>query len=117
MANYLKISSSAAHPCRLLSSPVWVEGYAPPSDPRMRSFGVTPDPGVLEINLPPAGNWDELEHINTVLDEEARRNRLTAEKFDYSGGHNATGGGSHIAIGGPTVPDSPLLRRPDLLRS
>jgi uncharacterized protein (DUF2126 family) len=97
--------------------PVWVEGYAPPADPRMRSFSVTPDPGVLEINLPPASDWDELEHINTILDEEARSNRLTAEKFDYSGGHNATGGGSHIVIGGATVLDSPLLRRPDLLRS
>ena len=97
--------------------PVWVEGYAPPSDPRLRSFSVTPDPGVLEVNLPPASNWDELEQINTVLDEEARRNRLTAEKFAYDGSHIATGGGSHIVIGGATVLDSPFLRRPDLLRS
>lgn len=117
LADYLNMVSAVEDTCRYLNMPVWVEGYAPPSDPRMRSFSVTPDPGVLEINLPPAGDWDELEHINTVLDEEARRNRLTAEKFDYSGGHNATGGGSHIAIGGATVPDSPLLRRPDLLRS
>jgi uncharacterized protein (DUF2126 family) len=97
--------------------PVWVEGYAPDSDPRLRSFSVTPDPGVLEINLPPASNWVELEEIYTVLDEEARRNRLTAEKFQFDGGHISTGGGSHIVIGGATVLDSPILRRPDLLRS
>ena len=97
--------------------PVWLEGYPPPSDPRLRSFSVTPDPGVLEVNLPPASNWDELEQINTVLFEEARRNRLTAEKFAYDGSHLATGGGSHIVIGGATVLDSPFLRRPDLLRS
>jgi uncharacterized protein (DUF2126 family)/transglutaminase-like putative cysteine protease len=117
LADYLDMVNAVEDTCRFLRIPVWVEGYAPPSDPRMRSFSVTPDPGVLEINLPPASDWDELEHINTLLDEEARRNRLTAEKFGYDGGHNATGGGSHIAIGGPTVPDSPLLRRPDLLRS
>jgi uncharacterized protein (DUF2126 family) len=94
-----------------------VEGYAPAPDPRLRSFSVTPDPGVLEVNLPPASNWDELERINTLLDAEARRNRLTAEKFAYDGGRIATGGGNHIVIGGATLLDSPLLRRPDLLRS
>jgi uncharacterized protein (DUF2126 family) len=78
---------------------------------------VTPDPGVLEVNLPPASNWDELERINTLLDGEARRNRLTAEKFAYDGSRIATGGGNHIVIGGATLLDSPLLRRPDLLRS
>jgi uncharacterized protein (DUF2126 family)/transglutaminase-like putative cysteine protease len=117
LADYLDMVSAVEDTCRFLDMPVWLEGYTPPSDPRMRSFSVTPDPGVLEVNLPPAANWDELEDLNTILDEEARRNRLTAEKFDYSGGHNATGGGSHIVIGGATVLDSPLLRRPDLLRS
>jgi len=117
LADYLDIVSAVEDTCRFLNMPVWVEGYAPPSDPRMRSFSVTPDPGVLEVNLPPAASWDELEDNNTILDEEARRNRLTTEKFDNSGGYNATGGGSHIVIGGATVLDSPLLRRPDLLRS
>jgi uncharacterized protein (DUF2126 family)/transglutaminase-like putative cysteine protease len=117
LADYLDMVSAVEDTCRFLNMPVWVEGYTPPSDPRLRSFSVTPDPGVLEVNLPPAANWNELEEINNILDEEARRNRLTAEKFDYSGGHNATGGGSHIVIGGATILDSPLLRRPDLLRS
>ena len=117
LADYLDMVGAVEDTCRFLNIPVWVEGYTPPSDPRMRSFSVTPDPGVLEVNLPPAANWDELEDIHTILDEEARRHRLTAEKFDYSGGHGATGGGSHIVIGGATVLDSPLLRRPDLLRS
>ena len=103
--------------CAHLHKPVWLEGYPPPSDPRLRSFSITPDPGVLEVNLPPARNWGELEQINTLLCEEARHNRLTAEKFAYNGSHLATGGGSHIVIGGATVLDSPFLRRPDLLRS
>jgi uncharacterized protein (DUF2126 family) len=117
LADYLDLLAAVEDTCQYLHKPVWLEGYAPPSDPRLRSFSVTPDPGVLEINLPPAGNWDELERINTVLFEEARKNRLTAEKFAYDGSHLATGGGSHIVIGGATVLDSPFLRRPDLLRS
>jgi uncharacterized protein (DUF2126 family)/transglutaminase-like putative cysteine protease len=117
LADYLDLLSAVEDTCQYLKIPAWVEGYAPPPDPRLRSFSVTPDPGVLEVNLPPAGNWDELERINTLLDGEARRNRLTAEKFAYDGTRVATGGGNHIVIGGATVMDSPLLRRPDLLRS
>jgi uncharacterized protein (DUF2126 family) len=117
LADYLDLLAAVEDTCQYLHKPVWLEGYPPPSDPRLRSFSVTPDPGVLEINLPPASDWDELEQINSVLFEEARRNRLTAEKFAYDGSHLATGGGSHIVIGGATVFDSPFLRRPDLLRS
>ena len=117
LADYLDMVAAIEDTCLYLQRPVWLEGYAPPADPRMRSFSITPDPGVLEVNLPPASNWDELEQIYTVLSEEARRNRLTAEKFAYDGAHVGTGGGSHIVIGGATVLDSPFLRRPDLLRS
>jgi uncharacterized protein (DUF2126 family) len=117
LADYLDLVAAIEDSCQYLQTPVWLEGYTPPADPRLRSFSVTPDPGVLEVNLPPASNWDELEQINTLLFEEARRNRLTAEKFTYEGGHLATGGGSHIVVGGATMLDSPFLRRPDLLRS
>jgi uncharacterized protein (DUF2126 family)/transglutaminase-like putative cysteine protease len=117
LTDYLDLVAAVEDTCQYLQKPVWLEGYPPPSDPRLRSFSITPDPGVLEVNLPPASNWEELERINAVLFEEARQNRLTAEKFAHDGSHNATGGGSHIVIGGATVLDSPVLRRPDLLRS
>jgi uncharacterized protein (DUF2126 family) len=117
LADYLDLVAAVEDTCQHLHTPVWLEGYAPPSDPRLQSFSITSDPGVLEVNLPPASHWDELEQVNTVLFEEARKNRLTAEKFAYNGSHLATGGGSHIVIGGATVRDSPFLRRPDLLRS
>jgi uncharacterized protein (DUF2126 family)/transglutaminase-like putative cysteine protease len=117
LADYLDLVSAVEDTCQYLQIPVWVEGYAPAPDPRLRSFSVTPDPGVLEVNLPPASNWDELERINILLDAEARRNRLTAEKFGYDGRCTGTGGGNHIVIGGATLLDSPILRRPDLLRS
>src|SRR5271170_1288337 len=89
LADYLDLVAAVEETCQFLGKPVWLEGYPPPSDPRLRSFSVTPDPGVLEINLPPASNWDELERTNTVLFEEARQNRLTAEKFGYDGTHLA----------------------------
>jgi uncharacterized protein (DUF2126 family) len=117
LADYLDLIAATEDTCRYLRMPVWLEGYAPTPDLRMHCFSATPDPGVLEINLPPAKNWDELEAINTMLDDEARLNRLTTSKFAIDGSHRSTGGGSHIVIGGPSLPDSPLLRRPDLLRS
>jgi uncharacterized protein (DUF2126 family) len=117
LADYLDLLAAVEDTCQYLGMPVWLEGYPPPSDPRLISFSVTPDPGVLEVNLPPASTWDELVQFNRVLFEEARRNRLAAEKFAYDGSHIATGGGSHIVIGGATILDSPFLRRPDLLRS
>jgi uncharacterized protein (DUF2126 family)/transglutaminase-like putative cysteine protease len=117
LADYLGLVAAVEDTCRHLRKRVWLEGYPPPPDPRLRFFSVTPDPGVLEINLPPSRNWDELEQTNTILFEEARKNRLTAEKFAYDGTHLATGGGSHIVIGGASLAESPLIRRPDVLRS
>jgi uncharacterized protein (DUF2126 family) len=117
LADYLDLVAAVEDTCKYLNLPVWVEGYAPAGEQRLRFFSVTPDPGVLEINLPPASNWDELEEINTVLDEQARSLRLTSERFSDDGAQIATGGGCHIVIGGATVLDSPILRRPALLRS
>jgi len=117
LADYLDMVAAVEETCAHLKKPVWLEGYVPPSDPRLNSFSVTPDPGVIEVNLPPAATWDELEHINQTVFNEAEANQLTAQKFGFDGKHTATGGGNHIVIGGPTAADSPLLRRPGLLRS
>ncbi|HET9749219.1 MAG TPA: transglutaminase family protein [Casimicrobiaceae bacterium] len=94
-----------------------IEGYPPPRDPRIRTLFVTPDPGVLEVNVPPATTWRELVDLNSALYEEARLARLTTEKFMLDGRHVGTGGGNHVTLGGASVQESPLLRRPDLLQS
>lgn len=97
--------------------PVIMEGYEPPQDPRLQRLMVTPDPGVIEVNIHPAGNWEELIANTETLYEEARQSRLGTEKFMLDGRHSGTGGGNHVTIGAAAPADSPILRRPHLLRS
>ena len=97
--------------------PVVVEGYGPPVDARLLSLSITPDPGVIEVNVAPTGSFAEQSLQLQTLYDQARQARLCAESFDVDGTHGGTGGGNHITLGGITPADSPLLRRPDLLVS
>jgi uncharacterized protein (DUF2126 family) len=98
-------------------TPILVEGYPPPRDPAIRALLVTPDPGVIEVNVHPSASWRELVATTQALYEDARQSRLATEKFMLDGRHTGTGGGNHVTLGGATPADSPLLRRPDVLQS
>jgi transglutaminase-like putative cysteine protease len=117
LEDYLALVSAVEETAATLKLKLWIEGYTPPRDSRIQLLSVTPDPGVIEVNIHPASTWKDLVHNVTLLYEEARLTRLGTEKFMLDGRHTGTGGGNHVTLGGATATESPMLRRPDVLKS
>ncbi len=117
LEDYLNLVQAIEATAEELQYQIVMEGYPPPRDPRLKLLQVTPDPGVIEVNIHPAYNWKELVEHTEFLYNAAFESRLSAEKFMTDGRHTGTGGGNHFVMGGATPIDSPFLRRPELLAS
>ncbi|MBL8305658.1 MAG: transglutaminase family protein, partial [Rubrivivax sp.] len=117
LEDYLELLAAIEATAAELKVKIVLEGYPPPRDPRLKSLSVTPDPGVIEVNIHPAESWEQLVDHTEFLYEAAHQSRLSTEKFMLDGRHTGTGGGNHFVLGGATPADSPFLRRPDLLSS
>ena len=117
LESYISLCEAIEGTAQNLNLPVVIEGYHPKHDNRLEKLVVAPDPGVVEVNVQPAKSWREIVNNYDILFDLAKASRLSAEKFMLDGQHTGTGGGNHITLGGTQPKDSPLLRRPDLLRS
>jgi len=117
LEDYLELLAAVEATAEDLGVTIVLEGYTPPRDPRLKLLQVTPDPGVIEVNIHPAHDWGELVQHTEFLYQAAFETRLSAEKFMTDGRHTGTGGGNHFVLGGATPADSPFLRKPEVLAS
>jgi uncharacterized protein (DUF2126 family) len=114
---YVDLLAAVERAAQALQHPIVIEGYRPPINQGIQGFQITPDPGVLEVNIHPAHSWKQLVDLHTVLDRAAAQCGLGTIRYERDGRPIDTGGGAHITLGGQYPHESPLVRRPDLIRS
>jgi len=76
---------------------------------------VTPDPGVLEINLAPCATTIDLVAQARKVWSAARRAGLSPTRYRYNGDVTDSGGGGQLTLGGSRPDTSPFIRYPHVL--
>jgi uncharacterized protein (DUF2126 family) len=90
-------------------------GPPPPLDDGDAWLTVTPDPGVVEVNMAPAPDSTSFLAQATAVWRAAEAAGLAAVRYRYNGDVADSGGGGQITLGGPTAAQSPFFRYPHLL--
>ncbi|MBZ0189656.1 MAG: transglutaminase family protein [Candidatus Obscuribacterales bacterium] len=114
---YLELVTAVEEAAAQSGIKVRIEGYPPSPDPRLRSLSVTPDPGVVEVNLPVCSSLREYARSMALVAETASESGLATEKYQLDGRIIGTGGGHHITLGGPSPLKSPFIENPHILAS
>jgi len=92
-----------------------ISGYFPLETRNLVRYTFASDPGVIEVNLPPAPDWKTHQSQLDRLDLAAAEAGLRTVKYHFNGFTQGTGGGAHICFGGPAAKRSPFLTRRNFL--
>jgi len=76
---------------------------------------VTPDPGVVEVNMAPAADLGTYARWAALVHQAAGEAGLSPLRYRYNGELVDSGGGGQLTFGGPSPEASPFFRRPWLL--
>ncbi len=95
-------------------------GYVPTDETgRWCRLGLTADPGVLEVNLPPCDTWANYARWLQRLERAGERVGLRSYKEISADADKTeppaqagTGGGNHLLFGGPRLEENPFFTRP-----
>ncbi len=92
---------------------IFFEGYLPSDEANVWTrVGLTADPGVLEINVPPCETWQDYHRWLVILEETGRTVEMRSWKQNPQGNDAGTGGGNHLLFGGPSLDENPFFTRP-----
>ena len=94
--DYLALIAAVEAAAESLQFEVRIEGYEPPTDVRLNALRITPDPGVIEVNIHPARAGTNSSRTRRRCTRTRAQTRLGTEKFMLDGRHTGTGGGNHV---------------------
>jgi uncharacterized protein (DUF2126 family) len=87
----------------------------PAADPSLAWLTVTPDPGVVEVNMAPAPDLETFLGWSRDVYAAAADAGLSPVRYRWNGEAVDSGGGGQITLGGPSPEGSPFFRHPHLL--